>query len=289
MMPALTLYLLLVSGLLAGVALAAEKALAGLRIARRNLWFAVLLMSAVWPLASVLSVPQLGEEHIEATPRVQQELSDAGALASRTEDSGIGDEAFGKSDWRVWTLLSRMQTPQSAMGAATNSLDPILTGAWIASSISVLLFYSFSAARLAAAARRWRRTRLDDIEVLVSDRFGPAMFGLLRPRIVVPEWLLRSPQGIRGFVLRHECEHITGRDHWILAAALMLLAAMPWNPVLWWQLRQLRFAIETDCDLRVLRGGSDPVAYAKALLTVGEHRSVSPLASMALTTPPSRL
>ena len=48
---------------------------------------------------------------------------------------------------------------------------------------------------------------------------------------------------------------------------------MPWNLPLWWQLRRLRYAIEIDCDARVLKGGVDPAHYGETLIVVGERQS----------------
>ena len=48
---------------------------------------------------------------------------------------------------------------------------------------------------------------------------------------------------------------------------------MPWNLPLWWQLRRLRYAIEVDCDARVLAGGLDPAHYGETLIAVGERQS----------------
>jgi lipopolysaccharide transport protein LptA len=52
-----------------------------------------------------------------------------------------------------------------------------------------------------------------------------------------------------------------------------LLVAMPWNVPLWWQLRRLRFAIEVDCDARVLKSGHDVGIYGEALIMVGQRQS----------------
>jgi len=59
----------------------------------------------------------------------------------------------------------------------------------------------------------------------------------------------------------------------LLAIAILLIVAMPWNLPLWWQLRRLRFAIEMDCDARVLKGGHDVSRYGEALIMVGERQS----------------
>jgi hypothetical protein len=50
---------------------------------------------------------------------------------------------------------------------------------------------------------------------------------------------------------------------------------MPWNLMLWWQLRRLRLAIEIDCDARVLSLGYPVARYSETLIAVGERQSAS--------------
>lgn len=51
----------------------------------------------------------------------------------------------------------------------------------------------------------------------------------------------------------------------------------------------MRFAIEVDCDARVLRRGADPRAYGEVLLLVGQRGISAPAGAIALTEPPSQL
>ena len=74
-------------------------------------------------------------------------------------------------------------------------------------------------------------------------------------------------------VIAHEQSHLDARDPQLFTFALALLVFMPWNLPLWWQLRRLRYAIEVDCDARVLAGGLDPAHYGETLITVGERQS----------------
>ena len=106
------------------------------------------------------------------------------------------------------------------------------------------------------AARRWPTVEVDGARVLVSERLGPAVFGLLRRASSCRAGCSRQPEQMRVIALRHEREHVAARDHALLAVALLLMALAPWNPALWWQLRRLRFAIEIDCDARVTRRGT---------------------------------
>ena len=129
----------------------------------------------------------------------------------------------------------------------------------------------------------WSRRRLDGVDVLVSDDIGPAVIGFVRPEIVVPQWLLGASEQVRKLALAHESEHVRARDPLLLLAGTALVVLMPWNLPLWWQWRRLRFAIEVDCDARVLASGRiADVEYAEALLDVAERSSDVPLAAAAM-------
>ena len=87
----------------------------------------------------------------------------------------------------------------------------------------------------------------------------------------------------------HEREHLTARDPQILTTATLLFALFPWNAPLAWMLRRLRFAMEVDCDARVVRGGADPASYGEALLYVSQRQAPAPATSIALIERPSQL
>ena len=57
----------------------------------------------------------------------------------------------------------------------------------------------------------------------------------------------------------------------MLGAALLVAMLLPWNLPIWWQLRRLRFAMEVDCDARVVRAGRSPSTYSAVLLSVATH------------------
>jgi beta-lactamase regulating signal transducer with metallopeptidase domain len=151
--------------------------------------------------------------------------------------------------------------------------DTWMRSVWIAASATMLLGLCVGAWRLSWRSRAWSRTTIDGVAVYVAANTGPAAFGLLRPRIVVPAWLAQLPARQRRLAIAHERAHLDGGDTWLLTAAFALLCAMPWNPALWWMLSRLRSAIEVDCDARVLRGGCDVAEYGETLIAVGEHRS----------------
>jgi hypothetical protein len=109
------------------------------------------------------------------------------------------------------------------------------------------------------------------------------VLGVLTPQIVVPEWIVRAPLDTQRCVVTHEQAHVEAGDSRLLTLSMILVALTPWNPLLWWQARRLRVAIEVDCDRRVLNRGHDLRCYAKVLLQFGLRRSklLSALASMS--------
>src|SRR5213592_2588081 len=127
--------------------------------------------------------------------------------------------------------------------------------------------------------------RLSSAALLLS--LGVA--GLWRPRVVLPDWALQLGERERRLMLAHEDEHIRARDPWLLAGAAAALLLAPWNPLVWWQVRRLRLAVEMDCDARVLARDGDAPAYGELLLRVGQRRARLPLGAPALGEPVSFL
>ena len=179
--------------------------------------------------------------------------------------------------------------PTSVRSFSLGDLDAALTWAWGFSSAALLLSLGAAALRLSALRRGWRNATVNGRAVLVSQNVGPAVAGLWRPRVVLPDWALQLGEGERRLMLAHEDEHIRARDPWLLAAAGAALLLAPWNPVVWWQLRRLRLAVEMDCDARVLTRGGDAPAYGELLLRVGQRRARLPLGAPALGDPRSFL
>src|SRR3989440_7003366 len=91
-------------------------------------------------------------------------------------------------------------TPPFSLG----DLDATLTWTWGLSSAALLLSLGTAALRLAGLRRGWRAASVDGRAVLVSDSVGPAVAGVWRPRVVLPEWALRLAEGERRLMLAHE-------------------------------------------------------------------------------------
>src|SRR5262249_13025835 len=131
--------------------------------------------------------------------------------------------------------------------------DRLLTTVWMGMTVAVIAYFAGGMLLLIWMRRRWRPQRILGVDVLVSQRTGPALVGAVSPAIVVPEWALEMDASQLSLMLRHEEEHRRVGDAQLLAAAQMVLMVMPWNVALWWQILRLRAAVELDCDARVLR------------------------------------
>ena len=163
--------------------------------------------------------------------------------------------------------------------------DRVVVSAWLAVSAVFTLWLVATQRRLRRRLRGCPAQVVDGERVLVSSDLGPAVTGVVRPQIVLPEWALVMRESERRIIVAHETEHRHAHDPLLAAIALILVAALPWNAALWWQLRRLRLAIEIDCDRRVVtRHGCDAHAYGMLLLASRERASrfmPAPLMAMA--------
>lgn len=160
---------------------------------------------------------------------------------------------------------------------AVTAWDAWIEPLWLAASATLLAWALLHTVRVAVLARRQgRRAVVDGVPVVVTDALGPATVGALRPRVLVPRWVLALPKAERRYVLRHEDEHRRQRDALLLLVASVGVVLLPWNLPLWWQLRRLRLAIEMDCDARVVRALGRPRRYGELLLRVAVAGSRGP-------------
>jgi beta-lactamase regulating signal transducer with metallopeptidase domain len=104
---------------------------------------------------------------------------------------------------------------------------------------------------------------------------SPFVLGFFRPRIYLPFGM--DEESI-VFVVAHENEHISRRDHWIKPIGFLLLVIYWFNPLIWLAYILLCRDIELACDERVVKrmSADDKKAYSKALLTCSvDRRSIA--------------
>lgn len=246
------IYALLVALALSAAALMAERAARVRRKATRWVWLAAMLGSLVLPalISSVtLRLPGMLQSGAMPPPIA---LRDATSIPMPAVLMPLDGTQF--------------------YGAPDHVAMLVRTG-WFALSLLMLCALFASAVLLHRRKRGWNEATMCGEDVLVAPDAGPAVAGLLQPRIVVPAWLLQVPERQQRDVLAHERSHLEAGDPRLIALGVAVLALMPWNLLLWWQFHRMRRAIEVDCDTRVLRGGRDLVEYCETLLRVGQCRS----------------
>jgi hypothetical protein len=246
------LYVIMVTLLLSVGAFVAERAARLKRGGTRWIWITAIVASLLLPTVIASVSVQLPSVMTPAFAQKMLVLRDTTtqALSPVFWISGSAAEPTG---WREF--------------------DALLTTAWRAASAAMLLALVASGVHLMMRKRRWHQGTIAGAEVFVTDEVGPAVVGLVRPRIVVPRWVTMALPSHQSSVIAHEQSHLDAHDPQLFTLALALLVFMPWNLPLWWQLRRLRYAIEIDCDARVLKGGVDPAHYGETLIVVGERQS----------------
>ncbi|HWV15783.1 MAG TPA: M56 family metallopeptidase [Cellvibrio sp.] len=246
------IYVMFVSLLLGIAALAAERRAHLRRKSSRWYWMFAIIASLLIPtvIASVsIQIPAIFSQQIS---------QDMVALKEVTS--------------RHLSPLSWI-SPHTAHQNKYRGFDPFIKQIWWGLSTILLCGLVASGGYLLWRKRQWKKTSLLETPVLVSDDIGPAVVGLINPQIVIPTWVMESPLPQQRAVIAHEQSHLDAGDPLLLTLALSLLVFMPWNLPLWWQLRRLRFAIEVDCDARVLRQGQSITNYGETLIAVGQRQS----------------
>jgi beta-lactamase regulating signal transducer with metallopeptidase domain len=231
---------------------------------KRVAWIAAMVLSVLLPLTMMLTS--------------KAKVAPLESIPIRTGSTSPGAQpaaATAVVQKPIWMLAAPSDIQVAAMWAlASAAFGSYLIGA------SLLL---------RRRAARWQRMNVLGNDVLVSEVTGPALLGVLAPRIVVPRWLLQEAPAAQQLMLEHERQHMAARDPLLMVAGLFIIAAVPWNPLLWWQWRRMRHAMELDCDARVLRTGTEAETYAEVLLEVTRRAIRTPPGALAMSEPVTAL
>lgn len=230
----------------------------------RHVWTAALLLSFAIPGATYRFAPR---QTLTIPPSVSLPISGQLDLDSIEEPSTVVKPTA--TDVRRHESLRTLVPTNRVAGAI-----------WGALSTALFVYLAAGLIALARMRRGWRPSDVCGVNVLVSDRTGPAVVNAFNPQIVMPEWALAMDRHQLGLMIRHEQEHRRAGDPQLLALAQIALLAMPWNPALWWGVQRLGMAVELDCDARVLRT-ADPRTYGDLLLEVARPRRHSRLVPIA--------
>ena len=115
------------------------------------------------------------------------------------------------------------------------------------------------------------------VGVVVTDKIkSPALFGFIRPRLLLPEGLLEELNlDELQYVFLHELAHLRRHDIY-LGWIVSLLQVLHWfNPLIWFAFRRMRTDQELACDALALSTMStdEPPKYGRTLVNLFERFS----------------
>jgi beta-lactamase regulating signal transducer with metallopeptidase domain len=192
------------------------------------------------------------------------------------------------------------RSPDAATAPANRAgLDVWRAGflAWLAGVLLALTPVAlglFSLRRLERAS--WRETSESWLDLLARllTRLGfrrrvvlltaprrrmPMTWGVLRPKVLLPEESRQWPDDRRGVVLLHELAHAKRWDY-LTHLVTRLVCALYWfNPLVWLAARRMVAERERACDDIVLRHGAEPADYAEQVLEISAGLSAGWLAN----------
>ncbi len=167
----------------------------------------------------------------------------------------------------------------------------IFAWAWLATSAMLALRLTLSFLALGRLLRRARpcddpqinslcrqaaaRLGLTRLPLLaISDGIAlPALAGLGKPRILVPEGMLQQSNPDWLTVFCHELAHLRRGDTWGRLLVELARTALPWQPLVWLLGREYYRACEETADDWVVWTGTDPLDLAMTLTNWAAARS----------------
>ena len=145
------------------------------------------------------------------------------------------------------------------------------TAIWATVVALLLLFVLFS--YLHAIKQASSEKVLQDNTYFSAWVSAPAVFGICKPKILLPHFLKNKDN---TYILLHERAHIRRKDNlWRLSA--IIVACVHWfNPLAWIYLRFFLNDLEQACDETVLAqiGKEKAPEYARALVDFAEQKSL---------------
>src|SRR5688572_176594 len=235
---------------------------------RHRVWTVV----TVAMLALPLSIAYAPDVSLRVLPPTYSQASEP--IASRSDPVGVA-----------------MAPLELATSEAAVELMPARSWNWRAWLLAV--YFAGAAALLARLAIGTVRVSLLAREatlvngLLTSARIAtPFTFGLLAPKILLPEGWERWSATRLAVVLDHEHAHRARRDPLVQWLALLNRAVFWFHPLAWWLERHLAALAEEACDAAVLARGHSRADYAEQLLQLARMSARRPVSHLVGTPMP---
>jgi beta-lactamase regulating signal transducer with metallopeptidase domain len=234
---------------------------------RHALWLLVLLKVFLPPsLTAPWSVGRWGVAPLLNQTSISQTLSPSG----RTTEPRTAAESLGQAA----RPIDETGAAQASPLASDSGMSPaaLLMLVWFAGFLAFWGAVAWRYARLLSSSRAADtidegpvRVTLEQMALAMglrqkpellstTDVTSPFLFGILRPRIVLPERSLAEfgATELRA-VLTHELVHWRRHDTWIGWIQVLAQSLFWFHPFVWWANYQLRHERECACDEAVLR------------------------------------
>lgn len=172
-------------------------------------------------------------------------------------------------------------SPATGQGAGSGLGAPgLLFAAWLAVAVTYIAYTALTGARLRRELRRALpigalkrgKGKGRQVEILKTDGIPvPLTFGLLQPRIYVPEAWEGWSEGCRRMVLAHELAHIRRWDSVGQAIQALLKALYFFHPLVWLLDSRMNEYREMACDDEATeRSSRKAVDYSRHLVEIAE-------------------
>jgi len=276
------------------------------------LWLVLLIrMVLPWAPSSQLSlsnlIPSLERhiQHRQRPERAEQPKASPPAQITETPEAIPGQEpetevALQKTVVPNPSAMSHMESESKPRLVSIRRILPIL---WLAGAVVIgayLLMSNFAIWRIVKRDRplltqktlelfeqcKSRMNVQTLVAIVPSDQIkSPALFGFIRPRLLLPLEMLEKASGEEmRYIFLHELAHLKRRDIY-LGWLTSLLQVLHWfNPLIWFAFYRMRTDREFACDALVLAHTQkeESQEYGRAIISLLRRFSHSrPLPAMA--------
>ncbi len=189
----------------------------------------------------------------------------------------------------AFRISSTALTDASSVSNGAAAPEPILFTLWMMGLTLLLGRLGISLVvllRLTRSASAFRGLDIRASDTLMT----PITWGVLRPVILLPTYMLDWPEEKYAAVVRHEQAHIHRRDWLWQTFADCVIAVLWFHPLVWLAAARLRSEAEHSADDRVLSEGTGASRYAGQLLEIARLlKQHPPYAAVAMTRRPQAL
>lgn len=271
--------------------------------ARRHLvWTVGLMAILLLPLFTAL-MPQWRIHFAQPAPANSAVVIDSSAASSFEMPLKISAPGFATFQPTKPIHTDSREPSQSLISHVAKQWRTLLVVIWLIGAAALLsrtLLGVFSLARLARRSHAltdpaWKDLLADSQEqlrtsahvtLLTSDqRVMPMTWGILQPRILLPQSAANWPEDQRKIVLLHELAHIRRHDCLFHLMSQLARAAFWFNPLSWVAVRQMMLEREIASDDLVIARGILASDYAEHLINIAscfKLKRLFPTAAIAM-------